>query len=147
MVYSGSGKYRGASGNLTVSGGALTFMRTDGFISKTQRIVIKIPVNAIANVNVEGLMGKKLVILVDASKLQGIPRHEFDIANPYDAMKAIREEMDTEVAKASAPQVSVKEVYVKEVTSIVKVPCSYCGVLNEVTEKKCAGCGASIGTK
>jgi hypothetical protein len=143
MVYSVSCKYRGTYGNLNVSGGAITFTRTDGFFTKAQRIIIKIPVNAIADVNVEGMISKKLVILVDASKLQGIPRHEFDIANPYNAMQAIREELDAEIAKASNPQVPIKELH--EVTTIVKIKCSYCGTLNEITDKKCSGCGQAIG--
>jgi len=147
MVYSVSCKYRGTYGNLNVSGGALTFTRTDGFFAKTQRIVIKIPVNAIADVNIQGMISKKLVILVDASKHQGIPRHEFEITNPYDAMQAIREEMNAEIVKASNPQVSVKELHVKEVTTIVKVKCSYCGTLNEITDRNCSGCGQAIGAR
>ena len=145
MAYSGNGKYRGAPGNLSVSGGNILFTRTEGLLSKTQRIVVKIPVNAIQNINVEGMITKKLVILVDNSIVPGIPRHEFELSNPYDAMTAIQGEMNDEIAKASQPHEPVKEVYVKEVTSVIKVPCQFCGSLNEITEKKCSSCGADVG--
>jgi hypothetical protein len=147
MTYSISGKYRGSSGTLTLSGGNLMFTRIDGFLSKTQRVVVKIPLDAIDNVNVEGRIGKKLVILVDSSKCRGIPRHEFDVSNPYDAMKEIQENIEAEMAKAAQPQEPVKEIHTREVTSIVKVPCPFCGKLNEVTENKCSGCGADVGQK
>jgi len=145
MTYSSVGKYRGTKGILTVGGGSLVFTRKDGLISKKERVVVTIPTNAIVNVNIEGMMRKKLVILVDGTKVPGIPRHEFEIADPYKWKNAIQTEMVSGVVKQPQP---AKEVHVKEVIrEIVKVPCKYCGTLNEITEKKCSNCGASIGGK
>ena len=42
---------------------------------------------------------------------------------------------------------SGKEVYIKEITTIVKIPCIHCGTLNEITEKQCSYCGAVVGKK
>lgn len=39
--------------------------------------------------------------------------------------------------------VTQREIIQREV---VKIPCNFCGTLNEVTEKRCSGCGASIGS-
>ena len=36
---------------------------------------------------------------------------------------------------------------VKEIikTEMVRIPCNYCGTLNDITDKKCCSCGGSIG--
>ena len=155
MTYSGAGKYRGSSGTLTVGGGSLVFSRSDGLISKKQRIVISIPSDAIVDVNVEGLIGKKLVVLVDKVRVPGIPRHEFSVSDPHQWVNAIRNDMNisrTETQQTQyqqpppQPQPPQQQVYVKEtVKEIIKIPCTYCKTLNEITEAKCCGCGASIG--
>lgn len=146
MTFSSRGKYRGSPGTLTVGGGRLVFTRVDGLISKKERVVATIPTHAIVSVNVEGLVGKKLVVLVDGSKVPGIPRHEFQVRNPHDWRAAILKEMGSGGPAEPKSHGAQKEVYVKEITrEIVKVPCSYCGALNEVTEKKCMSCGASVG--
>ena len=154
MTLLGQCKYRGTFGILKISNGNLVFTRQDrGFLSQREVVVETIPTNAIINMNVEstglGILtkNKKLVILVDKTKVQGIPRHEFEATDPYHFMKLIQTEIDSQLSKQAQPQQSVKEIYVKEVTSVVKVPCPYCGTLNEVTEKKCSQCGANIGEK
>jgi hypothetical protein len=154
MTFSTGGKYRGTSGTLTVGSGNLVFTRVDGIISQSQRLVISIPLNAIVNINVEGVMFKKLVVLVDGSKVPGIPRHEFEVGDPYNWVNAIRYEIS--INQQSQPQYSPqpqqmqsqREVIIKEtVREIVKIPCSFCGTLNEITEKRCSGCGGSVGQK
>ncbi len=155
MTYSSAGKYRGSSGTLTVGGGNLVFSRIDGLISKKQRIVISIPSDAIIDVNVEGVIGKKLVVLVDKVRVPGIPRHEFNVSDPYQWMNAIRNDMNSSRAPQQQmqyhqpppqPQPPQQQVYVKEtVKEIIKIPCPYCKTLNEIQESKCCGCGASIG--
>jgi len=154
MTLVGSCKYRDRAGILSINSGNLIFTRQDrGFLSQSEVVVATIPTTAIISMNVEaaglGILNKnkKLVILVDKTKVSGIPRHEFEVADPYHFMKIIQNEIDSQLAKQSHQHQPVKEVYVKEVTSVVKVPCPYCGMLNEVTEKKCAGCGAVIGDK
>jgi hypothetical protein len=150
MTYSSVGKYRGTKGILTVGGGSLVFTRKDGLISKKERVVVTIPTDAVVNVNIEGMIRKKLVILVDGTKVPGIPRHEFELADPYRWKNAIQTEMGSKIIKQSQPPQSqpTKEIHVKEIIrEIVKIPCKYCGTLNEITEKKCSNCGASIGGK
>ena len=142
VVYSTPGRYRGTKGNISVEGGNITFTRRDG------SRIIKIPVTAIDRMNVaNGFMTNKLIILVDKLKISGVPRHEFEVTHPGELMKAIQKEIDSENVRLSQPAQTTKEVYVKEVTSIVKIPCPYCGTLNEITEKKCSSCGANIGAK
>jgi hypothetical protein len=149
----GECRYRGTSGLLSINSGNLVFTRQDrGFFSQTERVGGIIPINAILSMNIESGSGlfaktKKLVLIVDGTKLQGIPRHEFEVADPYHFQKVIQSEIDSQLARQAQSQQAVKEVYVREVTSVVKIPCPYCGGLNEVTEKKCAGCGAAIGGK
>ena len=153
MSLIGECKYRGCNGLLSINGGNLVFTRQDrGFRSQTERVAGVIPINVVVSMNIEGGAGlftktKKLVILVDSTRLQGIPRHEFEVADPYHFQKVIQTEIDSQLAKQAQSHQSVKEIYTREITSVVKIPCPYCGGLNEVTEKKCAGCGAAIGGK
>ena len=132
-----------------MGGGNLVFTRMDGLISKRERVVVTIPTGAIVTVNVEGSFRKKLVVLVDGARVPGIPRHEFEVSDPYVWLNAIQTEMASSRASNHLPQSQpIKEVYVKEVfREVVKVPCKYCGALNEVNEKKCFRCGASIGER
>jgi len=154
MTLLGPCKYRGSAGMLAINSGTLVFTRQDrGFLSQKEVVVATIPITAIISMNIEavglGIMSKNknLVILVDQTKIPGVPRHEFEVSDPYPYMKIIQNEIDSQLAKQSQPHQSVKEVYVKEVTSVVKVPCPFCGTLNEITEKKCSQCGANIGEK
>jgi hypothetical protein len=144
MVLSERSKHRDTIGTLTLSGGQLVFSRTDGLFSKTERIVTTIPMNVIANVNVEGRFGKKLVIIVDKMKMPGIPRYEFEVGDPYNWMNTINNEIAAQMNLQMQSQ-PTREVYVKEITKeIVKVPCKFCGCLNPMTDKKCSSCGAPI---
>lgn len=143
MAYSTQAKYRGTLGTLTVSNDYVIFTRLDGFFSKTERIVIRIPFRAILNMDVKsGFVEKKLIIIVDSGIVRGIPRHEFIVSEPYHVMEEIQNGISSQTSKETQPY---KEIVTKEVTTIVKVPCPYCGSLNEVTEKKCANCGANVG--
>jgi len=46
-------------------------------------------------------------------------------------------------AEANSPQVIYKEREV--IREVVKIPCRYCGILNDQLSMKCSGCGAAIG--
>ncbi|MFQ5885486.1 MAG: hypothetical protein ACE5IO_10355 [Thermoplasmata archaeon] len=116
MTHSSRGKYRGTPGTLTVGGGSLMFTRMDGIISKKERVVVTMPTHAIVSVNVEGLVGKKLVVLVDGVKVPGIPRHEFHVPDPHKWREAIHREMSS-TGQVKPPHREVaKQVYVKEIT-------------------------------
>ena len=133
-------KYKNTTGVLSIEDQSLVFKRTDGIINKRERIVTSIPIEAIRQMNIEGSFSKKLVITVDRSLIQGIPRHEFKVPDPEQVISHIREEKST--TSTSGTIVSKeKEVHIKEV--IVKIPCTRCGTLNESTAIICAGCGAS----
>jgi rubrerythrin len=80
------------------------------------------------------------VIVVDTSKMPGIPRHEFQLDAPEQWIATIQNEMKTR--EASSAQ-TVQPTYVKEVVrEIVKYPCPYCSALIEVTSSQCPFCGA-----
>jgi hypothetical protein len=151
MTMVGSCKYRGSSGILTISGGNLIFTRQDkGLFSSKEVVGATIPANAIISMNVEsggvgGLFSKtkKLVVMVDSQKVHGIPRHEFEVSDPYHFMKVIQNEMDSQHIREESKNRPTKEV-IRE-REIVRIPCKYCGSLNENTAKKCSNCGAVIG--
>jgi hypothetical protein len=48
-----------------------------------------------------------------------------------------------DAAQGSSPQVVYKEREV--IREVVKIPCRYCGTLNDQLSMKCSGCGAAIG--
>jgi len=104
--------------------------------------MIRIPFDAILSVDINGMMTKKVVVFVDKLKMSGIPRHEFETKNYYELKNQIQNKIN--LSKDNRSQI-VKEVHVREVISTVKIPCPYCGMLNEVTEKTCSGCGSPIG--
>lgn len=150
MTYSSSGKYRGTSGTLTIGGGNLTFSRMDGMISKKQRLVITIPADAIVNTNVEGMISKKLVVLVDGAKVPGIPRHEFIVPDPYQWINAIRNEINISTRQQPQPlpqphpqPAHTQIIKEKEITTreVVKIRCQYCGNLFDEVRDKCPSCG------
>ena len=143
MAYSTQAKYRGTLGTLSISSDNVIFSRVDGLFSKTERIVIRIPFNGILSMDVQsGFFDKKLILIVDNRIIRGIPRHEFIVNDPYHIMQQIQNGIDNQIVKENQPH---KEILTREVTTIVKIPCPYCGSLNEVTEKKCSNCGANIG--
>ena len=145
MTYSSKGRYRDSPGTLTVGGGKLVFTRTDGLITRTERVVATIPTDAIVSVRVEGLVGKKLIVLVDGTRIPGIPRHEFQVPDPHVWRRAILKEMSVRRQAERGTSEPIKEVHVKEITrEVVKISCRYCHSLNEMTAKKCWSCGAPL---
>ncbi len=143
------GRYRNTTGNLSLGNGALTFTRTDGLISKAQRIVVSIPVEAIREVNIEGVIGKKLILLVDPMRVPGIPRHEFGVDDPLGWRQAIMAEISerNQVNQSSFQQIQTNTIIKETVREIVKIPCQYCGSLVEITWQNCSSCGAPLAKK
>ena len=90
--------------------------------------------------NVQGTMKRMLVIVVDSSKISGVPRHDFYVPAPEQWICSIQSEMKKVcVEKAQSPQ----PTYMKEVIrEIVKYPCPYCNSLIEITSSHCSFCGA-----
>jgi hypothetical protein len=118
-------------------------------ISKRQYVVAVIPVDAIQSMAVEGLIVKKLVVLVDGRRVPGIPRHEYEVPDPQKWMFEIQKEMSMGGPGQPYPYppiAPVQQTYVKEtIREVVKVPCKYCGHLNETTWQNCPSCGAPLG--
>ena len=87
-----------------------------------------------------GMQKPVLVVVVDTSKLQGIPRHEFQVDAPEQWITAIQSIMASQSAeKTHPPQPTIVKEVVRE---IVKYPCPYCNTLIEVTLSRCPSCGA-----
>ena len=87
-----------------------------------------------------GMQRPALVILVDTSKMPGIPRHEFQVDAPQQWISAIQSGMGSQSADTTHPS---QPTFVKEVVrEIVKYPCPYCNALIEVTSRQCPFCGA-----
>jgi ribosomal protein L40E len=134
-------KYGGVSGTLAFDRDTLTFTRMDGIFKKTMRVAVRIPLDAIVNVNMESnLFGrKKLVILTDGLKFPGIPRHEFEVPDPDQWVNVLQTRMNKITEEEMKEEVKI----VKE-REIVKIPCRYCGALNAITETVCSKCGAPV---
>jgi hypothetical protein len=87
-----------------------------------------------------GMQRPVLVIVVDTSKMPGIPRHEFQVDAPEQWITTIQSGMASQSAEATDhPHPTVVKEVVRE---IVKYPCPYCNTLMEVTLNRCPSCGA-----
>jgi hypothetical protein len=147
LAYSSSASYRGASGILKIEGGSLVFVNRSGIISQSDYVVQSIPIRAIRSMTAQegkmsflGVRSHALVVMVDTSKMPGIPRHEFYVDAPGQWINAIQDEMRREAGRVDQ---SAQPSYVKEVVrEIVKYPCPYCNGLIEVTSSRCPFCGA-----
>jgi hypothetical protein len=140
LSYSTSASYRGNQGILKIENGNLIFVRRSGLVNQREYVVQSIPLGSIRSMDIQGTMRPMLVIVVDSSKVSGIPRHEFYVPAPGLLMSSIQSE-----AKKDGVQVSQspQPTYVKEVVrEIVKYPCPYCSSLIEVTSSRCSFCGA-----
>ena len=126
------------------------------FLTGDRPTSISIPVQAIFEMSVEEVVPdlyevawgytytSKLVLLVDTEVVPGNPRHELEAMNAQELSDAIKTEVFMINKKASLHD-SEDRVFLKEtVREIVKVPCKYCGTLNEITKQNCHKCGAPI---
>jgi hypothetical protein len=142
LSYSETATYRGNLGVLKIDNGILTFTKRSGLINQREYVIQTIPVNAIRSMDIQGIRRNKLVIMVDSSKISGIPRHEFDVSAPDYWINIIQSEMRMDSQKAiQPPQPTIIKETVKE---IVKIPCPYCGSLVDITWRNCGSCGAPL---
>lgn len=133
--------------------GNLIFVSRSGLINQRDYVVQSIPLGSIRSMQVErprgalvapitllGIKNSLLVVMVDSTKMPGIPRHEFAVDAPDQWISVIQNEMKNDTA---GPAQSPLPTYVKEtVREIVKYPCPYCNALIEVTSSRCPSCGA-----
>ncbi len=118
------------------------FSKLEGMLSKRERILVSIPLDAVLDLRAEGLLRKRLVILVDGRKVPGIPRHEFDVPDPFLWIQRIREEIAAHGSRNFQPG---ERVHIREVIrEVVKVPCKYCGALVESTARRCHACNGPL---
>ncbi|HJX24038.1 MAG TPA: hypothetical protein VJ574_06535 [Candidatus Bathyarchaeia archaeon] len=127
--------------------GCLNFSSRSGLVSKRDYVIQSIPIGAIRSIHAQdsnrmllGMQRPVLVIVVDTSKMPGIPRHEFQVDAPEQWITAIQSGMGSQSAETTHPP---QPTFVKEVVrEIVKYPCPYCNALIEVTSSRCPFCGA-----
>lgn len=147
LANSTTASYRGNLGILKLEDGNLIFVNRSGFRNQKDYVVQSIPVASIRSMNVEdakktllGVQMPLLVIMVDSSKMPGIPRHEFQVVAPAQWITVIQDEMKKVPAQGAQ---STQPTYVKEIVrEIVKYPCPYCNALIEITASRCPSCGA-----
>lgn len=147
LSYSSPASYRGSRGVLRLENGCLNFSSRSGLFSTRDYLIQSIPVTAIRSMHAQGsnrmllgIQGPVLVIVVDTTKMPGIPRHEFQVDAPEQWIAAIQNGMRSQSAETTHPP---QPVLVKEVVrEIVKYPCPYCNALIEVTSSRCPFCGA-----
>ena len=140
MTYSSLASYRGNKGTLKVERGNLVFASQAGLVNRREYVLQTIPISAVRSAQVQGRVRSALVVLVDASVVSGIPRHEFLVDAPAAWVDVIESEMQTISAQSTQRQ---QPAFVKEIVrEVVKYPCPYCSVLIEVTSNRCPSCGA-----
>lgn len=140
LTYSSLASYRGNKGTLKVERGNLVFTTQAGFMNRREYVLQTIPIRAVRSVQVQGRARPALVVLVDASLVCGIPRHEFLVDVPSGWVDVIESEMQKVSAQSTQSQ---QPAFVKEIVrEVVKYPCPYCSVLIEVTCSRCPSCGA-----
>jgi hypothetical protein len=84
---------------------------------------------------------RKIVILVNPTNAPGNPRHEFETTENVELYHAVQDEMTFCAASKNKSQQVEKTTIIQE---IVKIPCPYCGNLNEITKMRCDSCGAPV---
>ena len=147
MSYSSPAAYRGNLGVLSLENGYLNFSRRSGLVNKREYVIQSISIRAIRSMHAKnsnrmflGMQRSVLIIVVDTSKMPGIPRHEFQVDTPEQWITAIQSGMASQSAETTHPP---QPTIVKEVVrEIVKCPCPYCNTLMEVTLNRCPSCGA-----
>jgi hypothetical protein len=128
---------------------AIFEMRVEGVDPNGQEIAVGVALTAaFAPAGLAFLSSRKntnkLILLVDNSVTPGDSRHEFQTSDIQGLCDAIKTEIFM-VNKRSSLQDGEDRVFIKEtVREIVKIPCEYCGTLNEITKQNCQKCGAPI---
>jgi rubrerythrin len=86
-------------------------------------------------------MFKKLAInLVRDNQSVGIPRHEFNVENPEKWLTEIEVARRTQKESMFTIQKEIKEI----AREIVKIRCSYCGMLVEQNLARCPNCNGLL---
>lgn len=93
-MFSSKCTYRDTKGTLQIEGRYLLFKRGDGLLSRKEKVIQTIPLDAITDYKVEGKLSKRLVIFVDPSKVTGIPKHEFKVPDPDQVYNILKRQIE-----------------------------------------------------
>jgi len=134
------GRYNGTKGKLFLTNRKLAFEHEQrGIVFKGKYSIVNTDLARIAEVNIIGIGPfKKIAInLIRDQNSFGVLRHEFNVNNP-ETWKA-----KIEVAKSSLSENFTKEreTIIKE---IVKIKCSYCGMLSDQNLARCPNCNSLL---
>jgi hypothetical protein len=143
VLFQGSAKYNGTRGKLYLTNKKVTFdYEQRGIIFKGQYTVLDLPLEKISTLSVVGAGPfKKLAInIVRDNRSFGIPRHEFNVENPEKWMTEIEVARRTQKESIFTVQKEIKEI----TREIVKIKCSYCGMLVDQHLSRCPNCNGLI---
>ena len=139
-IFSTEATHRGTKGSLYLTSHRIIFEYEKGLISKKTYTALNIPLNTITNLNVEGILAKKLVVSVQRGAIgYGLSRIELSIPNAEYWASKIGEVAST----AYAAQGATSNMVLKEITKerdIAKIPCGYCGTLFSELDNLCPTC-------
>jgi len=143
ILFQGSAKYNGTTGNFYLTTKRVTFDYAQrGVFFKGQYTALELPLERISTLSVTGAGPfKKLAInTVRDNQSVGIPRHEFSVNNPEKWMTEIEVARRTQKESLFTIQKEIKET-TKE---IVKIKCTYCGMLVDLHLSRCPNCNGLV---
>jgi len=143
VLFQGSAKYNGTRGTFYLTNKKVTFdYEQRGIFFKGQYTALDLPLERISTLSVVGAGPfKKLAInIVKDNQSFGIPRHEFNVDNPEKWMTEIEVARRTQKESMFTVQKEIKEI----TREIVKIKCTYCGMLVEQTLSRCPNCNSLI---
>jgi hypothetical protein len=143
VLFQGSAKYNGTRGNFYLTNKKVTFDYAQrGVFFKGQYTALDLPLDRISTLSVIGAGPfKKLAInIVRDNQSVGIPRHEFNVDNPEKWMTEIEVARRTQKESMFTIQKEIKET----TREIVKIKCSYCGMLVDQHLSRCPNCNSLV---
>ena len=115
------------------------FKKSGKFEGKAQHYENKIPKYAFKLAGISANLKNMEINMRDIGNIAKAESLLFRIKKIDDKISSI---FKTEVDKNSNIAPVIKEIIR---TEMVRIPCNYCGTLNDITDKKCSSCGGSIG--
>lgn len=143
VLFQGLAKYNGTRGSFYLTTKRVTFDYAQrGIFFKGQYTALDLPLERISTLSVTGAGPfKKLAInTVRDNQSIGIPRHEFNVDNPEKWMTEIEVARRTQKESMFTIQKEIKET----TREIVKIRCSYCGMLVDQHLSRCPNCNSLV---
>lgn len=139
ILMTDEGKYFGTRGKLFLTNKRITFEHEQGILFKATYSGVNLDLSRIAEINVVGVgpFRKIAINLIRDQNSFGVMRHEFNVSNP-----------ETWKARIEVAKTSPRENFSKEretiIKEIVKIKCSYCGMLVEQNLARCPNCNGLV---